>query len=76
MNMTYQLLRMAILLIEKVGDQTFETYYDEDLSPINEVITVTVKAISESGWTTTSEKEAESSFDVRSTGPCTDPAYV
>jgi hypothetical protein len=32
-------------------EKDFETYYDKDLSPVGQPITVTVKAISESYWT-------------------------
>ena len=46
------------------------------MSPVGQDITVTIKAISESGWTTTSEINTQGTFVVRSTGPCANPAYV
>ena len=65
------------IIEQKGGDQKFETYYEADLSPIDEDITVTIKAISESGWTTTRDIESSpGTFVVRSEGPCDNTDYV
>jgi hypothetical protein len=58
--------------ISQTGEQ-FDIYYDKDLTALSETLTVTVKAISESKYTTDSAPvEVTGTFTVNFDNPCID----
>lgn len=63
------------VLVTRDG-KDFDIYYIDDLSPVDETVTVTVTAISMSGFTTNNEISVSADFDVNCEDPCPNPAYV
>ena len=59
-------------------DTEFTIYYDQDLTPLDETITVSVTAISDSKYATSAGTPVEKTgtFTVNFDNPCIDQAFV
>ena len=74
-------MRNEYIIPESAGsitntDREFNIYFEENLSLVGQTITVSVVAISESRYDTTTTKQVTSNFDVTYKNPCIDQAFV
>ena len=57
-------------------DRQVDVYYDADLTPLDQTLTVTVTAITESKYGNTQDLQETGSFSVSFDNPCIDQGYV